>query len=138
MSNIFDGIEHVAISARSPEGLADWYVKTLEFEIYTTFDNGSNNPKTYMLRLGEHPPFLEIFAADRSRPGHEKLNTEPGLVHLAILVSDFDRAVQRLLKAGARPDGETRSGPLFSKIQFYRDPEGNLFHILWRPKALER
>lgn len=137
MENLFSGIEHVAISARSPERLAQWYVSTLGFEIFTSFDNGPGKPKTYIIRLGEQPLLVEISPADPDLLSRERQNGEAGLTHFAIVVTDFERAHQRLFYTDARPEGEERAGPRNSRIHFYRDPEGNLFHILWRPQPLE-
>lgn len=135
---LFVGIEHFAIASRSPEALAHWYVRELGFKIHTTFDNGAGKPFTYFIRLGDSGPFLELFAADREKSGREKPNSEPGLAHVAILVSDFEQAVAKMANSGARPEGELRTGPSGFRIQFYRDPEGNLFHILHRTNPLPK
>lgn len=130
----FSGIEHTALAARSPEGLADFYVRHMGFRNVTTFDNGATNPKTYMIALGS--AMLEIFPCDRAKPVRERMNPDQGMAHIAITVRDFDAAVAELSRSPARIEGEERAGPLNSRAQFYRDPEGNLFHILWRPDGL--
>lgn len=136
--NLFVGIEHFAVAARSPESLASWYVHSLDFQYHTTFNNGPLKPLTYFIRIGDSGPFIEIFPADREKSGREKPNSEPGLAHIAILVSDFEAAVEKMSNSGARPEGELRTGPGGFRIQFYRDPEGNLFHILHRPQPLPK
>ena len=135
MSDVFTGIEHLAIAARSPEALSDFYTRALGFRVQATFDNPDGQPKTYMLRLG-NGPMLEIFPADRERAAREKQNVEPGIVHVAVLVSDFDEAARRLSQTAARPEGEERPAAKGGRVRFYRDVEGNLFHILWRPEPL--
>ena len=135
-TQIFLGIEHMAIAARSPEALADWYARVLGFHVHATFDNGENKPMTYFIRLGGDGPFLEIFPANREQAGREKPNTEPGISHLAISVGNFEAALEILAHSGARPEGEERKGSTGFRVQFYRDPEGNLFHILYRPAPL--
>jgi hypothetical protein len=79
---------------------------------------------------------VEIVPADRVKCPKEKQNNEAGIVHLAISVSHFEAAVEKLRVSTARPEGEERAGAHGARVQFYRDIEGNLFHILWRPKAL--
>ncbi len=132
----FTGIEHFAFAARSPEGLADWYCRAMGFRIFTTFNNGEGKPKSYMIYLGTNQPMVEIIPADRERPMREKANTEPGLVHVAITVDDFDAAVKTLSGHGARPEGDERVAPNGTRVRFFRDPEGNLFHILLRTEPL--
>jgi catechol 2,3-dioxygenase-like lactoylglutathione lyase family enzyme len=134
----FTGIEHFAIAARSPEGLADWYARAMGFRTHTTFDNGEGQPKSYMICLGTNQPMIEIIPADRTKSAREKLNTEPGLVHVAIAVKDFNAALATLSDHGARPEGEERVAANGTRAQFFRDPEGNLFHILFRTEPLAR
>jgi glyoxylase I family protein len=149
MANLARGIEHVALASRDPERLAAWYCRRLGFTLHVSFDNGPQRPKTCFVRAGAHGPFIEIGAAGppaRPKPlrrgkgprrqTSERDNMTPGLTHLAILVSDFDGAMAKLARAGVRREGEERSAPGGARVQFYRDPEGNLFHILYRPKAL--
>jgi glyoxylase I family protein len=135
MAELFTGIEHIAISARSPEVLADFYVQTLGFKVVAAFDNGDGMPQTFMLGLGSGP-MIEIIPADRLKFPREKQNADPGIVHLAISVSNFDQAAQKLNASSARPEGDERQGAHGARVRFYRDPEGNLFHILLRPKVL--
>jgi len=136
MHRLFTRIEHVAIAARDPEALAAWYGSHLGFGVRITFDNGPEKPKTYMIALDNREPYIEIIPADLSHAPHERANTDPGLSHLAICVSDFDAALKRLVAAGARREGEERKAPYDSRVQFFRDPEGNLFHLLFRPTGL--
>jgi len=131
-ANFFTGIEHLAIAARDPERLAQWYVSTLGFRVRTTLDGGPGKPQAYLLEAASGS-WLEVFAADSVKGGGQRSNTEPGLAHLAILVSDFDAAQARLDQAGVSSAGPERAAPLSSRVRFYRDPEGNLFHILFRP-----
>lgn len=138
--SFFLGIEHFAIAARDPEKLKDWYVRVLGFRVRTSFDNGPGRPRTYMLQFGEAGPLVEMFPADMT-PGNPELprpraNTEPGLAHVALLVGDFDAAAAHLASEGVPREGEERAAPLGARVQFYRDPEGNLLHILYRPRAL--
>jgi glyoxylase I family protein len=134
-TDLFTGIEHLAIAARDPARLAQWYVATLGFRVRATLDGGPGKPQAYLLESGSGP-LIEIFAADKNRRGAERVNTDPGLAHIAILVSDFDAAQERLDKAGVRSEGAERAAPLGARVRFYRDPEGNLFHILFRPKPI--
>jgi len=129
------GIEHIAIAARDPERLAAWYIATLGFRVRIAFDNGPGKPKTWLLELG-NGAMLEVFAADAEKQSVERGNGDPGFVHLATTVNDFDAAHAQLVAAGARAEGGERAAPFGARVRFYRDPEGNLFHILFRPVPL--
>lgn len=132
---LFTGMEHVALAALDPKGLAAFYARALGFKTRITFDNGPQKPKTYMIGLSDDGPFVEIIPAD-PKPLSEKANNDPGLSHLAITVSDYEAAAAHLAKLGIRKEGEERKAPFGGRVQFYRDPEGNLFHILFRPTPL--
>ncbi|MEI6234990.1 MAG: VOC family protein [Planctomycetota bacterium] len=132
MSDLFTGIEHTAIAARDSEKLAEWYAEHLDFKLAASVENGPEKPKTCFVHLNGN--FIEIMPCVKDLPNRD--NTDRGLSHLAIVVSDFDRAVAKLDGAGIEKDGAERAGPWGSRIQFYRDPDGNLFHLLWRPKPL--
>jgi len=132
---LFTGIEHLAIAAREPGRLAQWYISTLGFRVRTTLDGGPGKPQAYLLEATSGS-WLEIFAAESGKAGVERKNTAPALAHVAILVSDFDSAQAFLDKAGVRSEGAERTAPFGARVRFYRDPEGNLFHILFRPRPL--
>jgi catechol 2,3-dioxygenase-like lactoylglutathione lyase family enzyme len=133
---MFTGIEHLAIAAHDPEALAAWYGRTLNFRTFLTFDNGPEKPKTCMIGISATGPLIEIIPATREKPLSSKENLDPGISHVAITVSDFDAAVAALDRAGTKKEGAERPAPYKSRVQFYRDPEGNLFHLLFRPTAL--
>lgn len=132
MFELFTGIEHAAIAARDTTALSAFYRDSVGFQIKHTMDPGGGKQKAYFICLGLN--FIEIMPSARETPPRE--NMDKGLSHLAILVSDFDRAVARVNASGAKQDGPERAGPGGARIQFYFDPEGNLFHLLWRPSPL--
>ena len=130
----FIGIEHTAIAAIDTARLSAFYVETVDFAISASVDNGPGKQTTFFVRLGG--TFIEIMPAVSELNPRERQNLDRGISHLAILVSDFEAAVKRVDASGAPREGGERAGPWGSRIQFYRDPEGNLFHLLWRPKPL--
>jgi glyoxylase I family protein len=135
---IFTGMEHVALAARDPKALAEFYMKAAGFKTRITFDNGPDKPKTYMIGFNDDGPFIEIVPADPAKTLSARENSDPGLVHLAITVADYDTAAKHLAELGVRKEGEERKAPYGGRVQFYRDPEGNLFHILFRPTPLPK
>lgn len=133
---LFTGLEHVALAARDPKGLAEFYARAAGFKTRITFDNGAGKPKTHMIGFNDDGPFVEIVPADLDKKSSARENSDPGLTHLAISVADFDAAAAHLAKLGVNREGEERKAPFGARVQFYRDPEGNLFHILFRPAPL--
>ena len=132
MFELFTGIEHAAIAARDTAALSSFYSEFVGFKIKHAIDPGDGKQKTFFICLGQN--YIELMPSSRETPPRE--NMDKGLSHLAILVSDFDRAVAHVNKSGTRKDGAERAGPAGARIQFYYDPEGNLFHLLWRPAPL--
>jgi glyoxylase I family protein len=123
------GIEHTAIATPDPLRLARWYVDHLDFVINWQPPNTSTvfvkAPDGSMLELIE----------SASRPAGVPAMREPGLRHLAILVSDFDGMYRRLEAAGVKflTAPETVHG---NSLAFFTDCDGNILHLLHREMPL--
>jgi glyoxylase I family protein len=123
------GIEHTAIATPDPMKLARWYVNHLGFAINwqppnssTVFDKA---PDGSMLQLIESTAPLAGVPAMR----------EPGLRHLAIVVSDFDAMYRRLEFSGVKflTAPEKVHG---NSLAFFTDCDGNILHLLHRETPL--
>jgi glyoxylase I family protein len=123
---MFTGIEHFAIASPNPKRLADWYVANLEFEI--TFEYAGN----YFVEA-KNGGLIEIIPAEGETPATQ-IRT-PGMRHIAISVDDFDSAYQRLREQGVTLEGEPYSNQ-GNRLAFFRDPDGNLLHLIHRAKPL--
>lgn len=120
------GFEHTAIAASDSKGLAEWYIKL--FGLKVVYDNGTN-PPTYLLQALDGT-VLEILPANsgkRAKYGQTHL----GLRHLALSVPNFDEALSNLRKHGIDEFFDLRESEE-SKLMFFRDPEGNILHLVWR------
>jgi len=124
------GIEHTAIASPDPHRLAQWYVDTLGFVI----NYQSKTSRTVFVKA-ENGTMIEIIEAGHPASSPAELN-DPGLRHLALTVGDFDAACQRLrsLGVGFLSEPSTRGG---NSLVFFRDPDGNILHLLHREKPLE-
>lgn len=120
------GVEHIAIASINPHKLADWYVGILEFKIFSTAD-------TAVFIQAPNRTLFEIFSANnqQAEPGQK----DTGLRHIAIAVDNFEAAYARLREAGIRFETEPyeASG---NTVAFFRDPDGNLLHLLFRPSPI--
>ena len=124
------GFEHAAIAAKNAQKLAEWYIKTFELEV--VFDDGKT-PPTYLLKAPDGT-ILEILPATSGEPCDYDQRSA-GIRHLALTVDDFEVALQRLQNSGITEFFDDRRSDNYELI-FFRDPEGNLLHLMWRPKPL--
>ena len=122
------GIEHTAIASPDPERLARWYVEQLGFRI----NYQSKNSRTVFVKAGDGS-LIEIIEAAGAAANAPELNA-PGLRHLALTVADFDAACDRLKQAGIAFLSEPQKGR--NSIAFFRDPDGNILHLLHREEPL--
>lgn len=123
---MFIGLEHTAIASPNPERLANWYVEHLEFVINFQYDK-------FFFVKAKNGSMLEIIPA--SGKGEAPALADPGIRHLAIAVDDFDACYQALRSKNVVFAGEPyeNSG---NRLVFFRDPDGNLLHLIAREKPL--
>jgi catechol-2,3-dioxygenase len=120
------GIEHTAICSPNPKALADWYTSTLGFTV-------SYQSSSTLMVKAQNGFMVEITAAEGGRPPDGmKL---PGIRHMAIAVDEFDAVLSNLREKGVKVLGEPIDNK-GNKVIFFRDPEGNLLHLLQRSQPL--
>jgi catechol 2,3-dioxygenase-like lactoylglutathione lyase family enzyme len=121
-------IEHIAVPAANPAALKDWYVRVLGAR--PVWDNGQNPPVCLVALPGA---WLEIYAADfpLAERGNNKL---AGFRHLALRVDSIDAAKTELTKRGVQFAEEARPAAGGGQVLFFEDLEGNLLHLVERPK----
>ena len=121
------GIEHLAIFSSDTTALKVWYMDMFGFsEVY---DNGRG---TYFLKA-QDGGMLEFVSTEEINPMQTaKL---AGIRHIAISVDDFEGMVEKLMAANV----EVVSEPSESKgikTFFFRDIDGNVLHLIFRPNPL--
>ena len=119
------GIEHTAIASPDPQRLAHWYVDCLGF----TINYQSKNSRTVFVRTPEGA-MIEIIEADGPVGQPAQMN-DAGLRHLALKVADFPDACRRLQEKGVTFLTEPVEKAGTSTV-FFRDPDGNILHLLHR------
>ncbi|HUB86326.1 MAG TPA: VOC family protein [Verrucomicrobiae bacterium] len=121
-------VEHLAIVAKDPVALKNWYERVLGAK--TVWDNGQN-PPTCLISLGH--VWFEIYAAEKSIP--ETANNKlAGFRHLALRVESLDAAKTELEKRSVKFTEAERPAAGGGRILFFADCEGNLLHLVERPK----
>jgi glyoxylase I family protein len=122
------GIEHVAICARNTTTLKDWYIKTFDFK--QVFDNGKG---TYFLKA-PNGAMIEFISLLKDTGFFEEKDS--GIRHLALAVDNFEEMVDKLTVENV----DVLSAPVVLatgvKVFFFRDPEGNILHLISRPEPL--
>ncbi len=124
--DMFSGIEHFAIASPNPKRLSEWYVSQLDFEML--FEYAGN----YFVQA-RNGGLIEIIPSEGERTAAGMRS--PGMRHIAISVDDFDAAYQQLLRQGVAFEGQpyTNEG---NRLVFFKDPDGNLIHLIRRDKPL--
>ncbi len=124
-------VEHIAIPAADATALKNWYVRSLGARVI--FDNGQN-PPTFFVALSN--VWFEIYAAETSSLLTQN-NKLAGFHHLALRVDSIDAAKNELEKRGVKFTEQIKPAAGGGRVLFFEDCEGNLLHLVERPKDSE-
>jgi glyoxylase I family protein len=116
--------------AHDSKALAEWYIRM--FGLHVVWDNGKE-PPTYLLKAPDGS-VIEILPGAGGE-GFDYDQTQPGLRHLALAVTDFDAALHYLRENGIDQFFDFRQSEE-ARLIFFRDPEGNILHLMWRAAPL--
>ena len=110
---MIQGIEHIAVCAKDTAKLKDWYMEMFDFK--QVYDNGKG---TYFVAAPDGS-MIEIIAAKQDTGKCD--GADLGIRHFALSVgeNDFDATSSKGIKTF-----------------FFRDIEGNIFHLIYRPQPL--
>jgi glyoxylase I family protein len=122
-------IEHMAIPSPNPVALKSWYERVLGAR--EIFNNGQSPPTCLIALPGGG--WFEIYAAESVLPerGNNKL---AGFRHVALRVNAIEAAKAELEKLGVKFNEEIRPAAGGGRVLFFEDLEGNLLHLVERPK----
>ncbi|MCL2840486.1 MAG: VOC family protein [Defluviitaleaceae bacterium] len=121
------GIEHLAIFSSNTARLKDWYISMFDF--VQVYDNGKG---TYFLKA-QDGAMIEFVTAESDGTDHGAKVS--GIRHIAIAVNDFEGMLEKLQKENVDVVTEpTESKGI--KTFFFRDIDGNILHLIYRPNPL--
>lgn len=124
------GIEHIGICSKDTEALKNWYIQL--FHLKVVYEN-TKSPKTYFLSLADGS-MIEIYPSDA---GSESVdNKTQGIRHLAFTPDNFEEMGKMLMNSGVEIVEAAKTSPSGVKTLFFKDPEGNIIHLIDRPVPL--
>ena len=129
MSELKFSVEHIGLPARDTVALKDWYVRVLGAKL--RFDNGQT-PPAFFLELGGGL-MIEIYGATASVKDTSN-NSVAGWRHLAMRVDSIEAAQADLARRGVGCTEQPKPAGGGGRVLFFADAEGNLLHLVERPK----
>jgi len=125
-------LEHLGLPARDPVALKNWYVNALDAKLI--FADGQTPPAFFVQLSGG--AMIEIYQSGSSlkETGDNKLS---GWRHVALRVVSIEAAKADLEKRGVKFTEPVKPAGGGGSVLFFQDSEGNLLHLVERPKDSE-
>jgi glyoxylase I family protein len=124
-THLFTGVDHPALAANDVDQLAEWYCEVLGYEKYFRHDK-----PVWILRAADGT-LIEIMPKDAT-PRPQRTTWTPGWSHLALRVSDIEKAIQYLDEKGVTWGGELIDAIGGGRVRTFQDPDGNMLQIVER------
>jgi catechol 2,3-dioxygenase-like lactoylglutathione lyase family enzyme len=121
----FTGVDHPAVAAVDVDLLADWYCNVLGYTKYFRHE------KPVWMLLAPDKTLLEIMPQD-STPRPARTTWTPGWSHVALRVSDMERAIAWLSAQGVTWGSELSPAIGGGRVRNFYDPEGNMLQLVER------
>ena len=121
-------IEHVAFNVAEPVAVAQWYIENLGMRAVRT---GPPPVSMHFLVDAAGQSMVELYHNAKA-PVPEYRKIDPLVLHLAFAVDDVRAMRERLLKAGATPEGEVTTTEGGDDLAMLRDPWGFAVQLVRR------
>ena len=125
MKNVFLGVDHPALAVKDVEKMTQWYCDVLGYKVFAKTDK-----PVYIIQAPDGT-FIEVMPEDGS-PRPERNTCTPGWSHLALRVSDMDKAMDELDRHHVAWQGHEFEAVGGGRIRNFSDPEDNLIQIVQR------
>jgi glyoxylase I family protein len=130
---LFTAIDHPAIACYDVRRQIEWYCRNLGMRVIAS--NGAEPPGV-IVGYGESAKvgaMIELMPVREAGPRPDDVpRFAPGLRHVALRVSDFEKAYAQLESAGVTFVGDPGTATGGGRIVSFRDPEGNELQIVER------
>jgi catechol 2,3-dioxygenase-like lactoylglutathione lyase family enzyme len=121
-------IEHLALNIRKPAEVVAWLCENLGMRILR---ESGEPPNAFFVIDSEGHTVLEIYENPRGEiPDYAGMN--PLTLHLAFQVDDVTGVRERLLAAGATPEGDVVKTPEGDELAMVRGPSGLPIQLMKR------
>jgi len=122
--------EHFGLASADPTALSQWYVSHLDAKIVFALE--SESPAYFAELPGGF--VIEIYkaAAPAAAPSN---NRDAGWRHLALQVESLQTTADALKARHVEFETEIKKAAGGGQILFFRDLDGNLLHLVERPKG---
>jgi len=119
--------EHIGLASSHPVRLREWYEHVLGARMVLQL---ADDPPAFLMELAGGT-WIEIYQSDSSmrETGDNKLG---GWRHLALKVPDLAAAKAELETLAVDFPESPKPAGGGGRVLFFRDPEGNLFHLVER------
>ena len=129
----FVAVDHPSIACQDLDRLAQWYCDAFAMKVVARNDTGRRGILIGFDDTTGGGAMIELTAATQAGPKASTFGrAQPGLRHVAIRVSDFDRAYARLKELRVEFTTEPHDAMGGGRTVLFRDPEGNELQIVQR------
>ena len=129
----FVAVDHPSIACQDLDRLAQWYCDAFGMRVVARNDVGRRGMLLGFDETTRGGAMIELTAATQPGPKASTFGrAQPGLRHVAIRVSDFDRAHARLKALAVEFTTEPHEAMGGGRTVLFRDPEGNELQIVQR------
>ena len=125
-------IEHVAFVMQDPAAAAKWYADNMGFMIKRSMDE---LPFTHFLADESGKVMIEIYHPPHLRVPDYR-DTDPMMLHLALVSEDVEADRKRWIAAGATPVGEATPLENGDVLAMLRDPWGFAIQLVQRSEPM--
>lgn len=126
-------VEHIGLAAQNSTALMEWCRRC--FDAALVFSDGKT-PPAFFIRL-PGGLLIEIYTAGLC-PERAPTNALAGWRHLALRVDSIEAARDGLAAKGVEFEPVIKPAGGGGRVLFFKDPEGNLWHLVERPAEVTR
>jgi catechol 2,3-dioxygenase-like lactoylglutathione lyase family enzyme len=124
-------VEHIGVPSANPVALKNWYESVLGARLVWGNDQ---KPPTFIIALAGGA-WLEIYPANAASNTSRGDNKLAGFRHIALRVDSIDATKAELTGHNVKFEEEIRPAAGGGRVLFFKDCEGNLLHLVERPKG---